>query len=164
MIEIIEGNEGDIPAIVQMAEKTWRATYVKILTPEEMDYMLTTIYGREALKKVMQNGSQKFLLLKDGNGSQGFVAFGPRKEDPGIFKVHKLYVLPSNQGKGYGTLLIEEVKSRMRLMGVATLDLNVNRHNPAKEFYGKLGFEIIGEEDVPIGPFFMNDYVMRLKI
>lgn len=164
MVFIIEGNEEHIPAIVQMAEKTWRATYSEILSADQMDYMLKTIYGKEVLAKVIQNGSQKFLLLKDGNGLQGFVSFGARPEDPDIFKIHKLYVLPANQGKGYGTILIEEVKKRLRLNGITTLDLNVNRYNPAKEFYGKLGFEIVREEDVPIGPYWMNDYVMRLRI
>jgi ribosomal protein S18 acetylase RimI-like enzyme len=164
MVYIIEGNEEHIPAIVQMAEKTWRATYSTILSTDQLDYMLKTIYGQEELTKVIQNGSQKFLLLKDSNGFQGFVSFGPRSENPDIFKIHKLYVLPANQGKGYGTILIEEVKKRLRPSGVTTLDLNVNRYNPAKEFYGKLGFEIVREEDVPIGPYWMNDYVMRLRI
>jgi ribosomal protein S18 acetylase RimI-like enzyme len=40
--------------------------------------------------------------------------------------------------------------------------LNVNRYNPAKDFYEKLGFKIILEEDIPIGQYWMNDYVMRL--
>ena len=44
------------------------------------------------------------------------------------------------------------------------LDLNVNRHNQAQEFYKKLGFKIIREEDVPVGQYFMNDYVMRLNL
>jgi ribosomal protein S18 acetylase RimI-like enzyme len=42
--------------------------------------------------------------------------------------------------------------------------LNVNRNNEAKEFYKKLGFKIIREEDIPIGQYWMNDYVMRLTI
>jgi diamine N-acetyltransferase len=44
---------------------------------------------------------------------------------------------------------------------VSILDLNVNRHNPAKSFYEKIGFTVLREEDVPIGPYWMNDYVMR---
>jgi hypothetical protein len=37
----------------------------------------------------------------------------------------------------------------------------VNRYNNAKSFYEKMGFAIVREEDIPIGPYWMNDYVMR---
>ena len=164
MIEVFEGNEGHIPSIVEIAEKTWRATYTAILSPEQLDYMLAAIYGTAALTNVMRNGSQQFLLLKNDHGIQGFISFGARPEDPQVVKIHKLYVLPENHGKGYGTILIEEVKKRMRVKGIAMLDLNVNRYNPAQHFYRKLGFSVLREEDVPIGQFWMNDYVMRLEI
>ena len=164
MIEIIKGNEGDIPSIVKIAEKTWHATYSEILSAEQLNYMLQTIYGTIPLTTVIREGSQKFLLLKDSHGLHGFISFGVRPENPQIWKVHKLYVLPENQGKGYGTVLIEEVKKLMREEGVKTLDLNVNRYNPAQHFYRKIGFAVIREEDVPIGRFWMNDFVMRLEI
>jgi ribosomal protein S18 acetylase RimI-like enzyme len=164
MIAVFEGNEGHIQTIVEIAEKTWRATYTAILSTEQLDYMLAAIYGTTALTNVMRNGAQQFLLLKDDQGIQGFISFGARPEDPQVVKIHKLYVLPENHGKGYGTILIEEVKKRMRAKGITTLDLNVNRYNPAQHFYRKLGFSVLREEDVPIGQFWMNDYVMRLEI
>jgi ribosomal protein S18 acetylase RimI-like enzyme len=43
--------------------------------------------------------------------------------------------------------------------------VNVNRHNKALHFYEKYGFKIIREEDIDIGEgYFMNDYVMELKL
>ncbi len=70
---------------------------------------------------------------------------------------------PENQGNGYGRLLIEEVKRRLIIENIRILDLNVNRFNKAKEFYEKMGFSVLREEDVPIGPYWMNDFVMRLQ-
>ena len=164
MMNIIEGNELHIPSIVEIAEKTWRVTYASILHPDQMDYMLKSIYGEQELKKVMRDGSQKFLLLKDSVGFQGFASYGARPEDPTIFKLHKLYILPQNQGKGYGKILLDEIKNHLVRQGINTLELNVNRYNPAKEFYKKLGVIIVREEDVPIGEYWMNDYVMRCVI
>ena len=164
MVQIITTTASDLPVIVQIAENTWPHAYQRILSKEQLRYMLDTLYSAPALLEVMKDGSQKFLLLKDENGYQGFASFGPRKENAAIFKLHKLYVLPACQGKGYGKLLIDEVKKLVREIGIKTLDLNVNRNNPAKDFYLKLGFEIIREEDIPIGPYWMNDYVMRLEI
>lgn len=54
--------------------------------------------------------------------------------------------------------VIETIKSR----GATSLQLNVNRQNPAQHFYKKLGFLVIKEEDIDIGSgFFMNDFVME---
>jgi hypothetical protein len=48
--------------------------------------------------------------------------------------------------------------------GKHTLDLNVNRYNKAKSFYEKMGFAVAYEEDIPIGKYWMNDFVMRKEI
>jgi len=41
----------------------------------------------------------------------------------------------------------------------------VNRQNNAKNFYEKLGFVVIKEEDIDIGNgYFMNDYVMEMML
>src|SRR5690606_16336025 len=112
----------------------------------------------------MHTRSQEFLVLKNNGTEQGFVSYAVNAKKPDICKIHKLYVLPDNQGKGFGRILIEEVKKRGQALGATTLELNVNRYNPARYFYEKAGFQIIREEDIPIGPYWMNDYVMRLKI
>jgi diamine N-acetyltransferase len=164
MAEIIEGNTTHIPVIIEIAETTWAATYSTILEPERMRYLLDTIYAADTLRRVMRDGSQKFLLLKENSGYAGFASYGKREDEPGIFKLHKIYVLPHNQGKGYGKLLIDSVKQRLVSPDVIALDLNVNRDNPAQHFYKKLGFKIIRKEDVPVGQYFMTDYVMRLEL
>jgi len=164
MVKIIAADNTHIPVIVEIAETTWNATYTTLLTPEAMRYMLDTIYSEGELQRIMSNGSQKFLMIKDSDGYQGFASFGVRKEDPSVYKLHKIYVLPNNQGKGFGKLLIEEVKRQVLMNGGRILDLNVNRQNPAQEFYKKLGFSIIRQEDVPIGQYYMMDYVMRLNL
>lgn len=46
-------------------------------------------------------------------------------------------------------------------LGAENLDLNVNRYNKARFFYEKVGFVIIKEEDIPMGEYWMNDFVMR---
>jgi ribosomal protein S18 acetylase RimI-like enzyme len=151
MAEIIEGNATHIPVIIEIAETTWAATYRDILAPETMRYMLDTIYAADTLLRVMRDGSQRFILIKEKNGYPGFASYGSRHDETGVFKLHKIYVLPNNQGKGYGKLLIDSVKQQLVSQNATALDLNVNRYNPAQDFYKKLGFKIIREEDVPIG-------------
>jgi ribosomal protein S18 acetylase RimI-like enzyme len=152
----------EIPIIQNLAEKTWWPTYQSLLSEEQLTYMLDTIYSIKTLTEVIQNNSQTFIILRDVHGPQGFASYGPRPENPGVFKLHKLYVMPNNHGNGYGTKLVEEVKDRVKTNGISVLDLNVKRDNPAKGFYEKLGFRIIGEEDIHFGPYLLQDFVMRL--
>lgn len=154
----------DVPIIQSLAEKTWWPTYTPIVPAEQIRYMLDEIYSSEALEEVMENGSQTFLIIKDEHGEQGFASFGMRKEDKQIFKLHKIYILPENHGKGYGKMLLTEIYKHVLQLGGSILDLNVKRDNPAKAFYERLGFQVIREEDVPIGPYWMKDFVMRVVL
>ncbi|HYG20991.1 MAG TPA: GNAT family N-acetyltransferase [Ohtaekwangia sp.] len=154
---------GDVAHIRQIAEQTWWPTYTPIVEKEQIRYMLDVIYDPTVLNKAMAEGSQTFLMLEDDDGPQGFASYSPRPEDPRVVKLHKLYVLPANHGKGYGKTLIEEIRQRIH-QTADYLDLNVNRQNPAISFYKKSGFTIIKEEDVAIGAYWMTDYVMRLDL
>ena len=60
--------------------------------------------------------------------------------------------------------MINEVINNTIEAGKHTLDLNVNRYNKAKSFYEKMGFNVAYEEDIPIGKYWMNDYVMRIEL
>ena len=55
---------------------------------------------------------------------------------------------------------MDAVINNIKASGGQVLELNVNRYNKALVFYEKMGFRTIREEDVPIGPYWMNDYVM----
>ena len=160
MIAIREATSEDAATIRQMAEETWWATYSSILEPEQIEFMLNAIYEVGKLKKLIEHNGQTFILLLEEGAPVAFAAYSPREENPEIYKLHKLYCLPQTQGKGYGKLLIDEVADRVKKAGKHILELNVNRHNKAKQFYERQGFSIAYEEDIPIGPYWMNDYVM----
>ena len=162
-VSILAATHKDIPVINDIAEKTWWPTYSPILSQEQIRYMLDTLYNAQALATSMQEGKQTYLVIYDNQVAVGFASYGPRKEDPSIVKLYKIYVLPQTHGKGYGKKLIHEITSRLLNEGIHVLELNVNRYNKAKTFYENLGFKVIREEDIPIGPYWMNDYVMQIR-
>ncbi len=164
MYSIRQATTDDLEAIRQVAEETWWATYSPILGKEQISFMLDEIYSVEKMASQLKNGTQIYLLLIEKDKPVAFAAYSPREEDPEIYKLHKLYCLPETQGKGYGKILVNEVAKKTIEAGKHTLDLNVNRYNKAKTFYEKMGFEIAYEEDVPIGIYWMNDYVMRKEL
>jgi GNAT superfamily N-acetyltransferase len=91
----------------------------------------------------------------------GFAAFSETNTLEQVFKLHKLYLLPSEQGKGTGKLLIEEVSTQSKNLGGLILELNVNRGNKAVNFYKKQGFDVQQTLDIPYHTYVLNDYIMR---
>ena len=164
MYSIKTATINDLETIRQIAETTWWATYSPILEKEQIAFMLDELYSVEKISSQLKNNTQTYLLLTEGDRSVAFAAYSPREEDPDIYKLHKIYCLPETQGKGYGKVLISEVEKKTTEAGKRILDLNVNRHNKAKNFYEKMGFAVASEEDLPIGPYWMNDYVMRKEL
>jgi ribosomal protein S18 acetylase RimI-like enzyme len=154
----------DVETIRKLAEKTWWPTYSPLMEKEKIHYMLGEIYSVEKITSQLTNNTQTYLLLIEDAKPVAFAGYSPRDEDPEIYKLHKLYCLPETQGKGYGKALIDEVIVKTLEAGIHTLDLNVYRHNKAKNFYEKMGFKVAYEEDIPIGDYWLNDYVMRKEL
>lgn len=162
-IEIRKATTADIPVIKLLAEATWEPTYCSILSKEQIDYMFDVIYTEEALQKQMQEG-QVFMLLHEDNRAVGFASYSLKDDAASIYKLNKIYILPACQGKGYGKLLLSAVENAVREKGAQKLDLNVNRYNKAKDFYERCGYHIHQQEDIAIGQYWMNDYVMRKNL
>lgn len=155
-----------IATIRNLALRAWKVAYKDILTPGQMDYMLEQIYSPASLQNQLTNLGHQFVILYNENIPAGFASYSRKAGgSPTVQRLHKIYLDPAQQGKGLGHELINFVIAAAKASGATDLELNVNRHNPAQDFYKKLGFIIIREEDVDIGNgYFMNDFVMNLKL
>ncbi|WP_114782465.1 GNAT family N-acetyltransferase [Botryobacter ruber] len=160
---IRQATPADVPLLHQLAARIWEPTYCRILSKEQIDYMFEKIYEEEALLQQLEEG-QVFLLLYAADQPIGFAAFSLKATTTATYKLNKLYLLPEAQGKGTGRKLLEAAEEAVRARGAKVLELNVNRHNPAKLFYETCGYTIAREEDIPIGPFWMNDFVMQKRL
>jgi ribosomal protein S18 acetylase RimI-like enzyme len=159
---IRKANPADAALIRDLAWQIWPPTYSSILTLEQIDYMLNLLYSEKILKEQMEQGVE-FMVVEGQGNAVGFASYG--LTGAGIYKLHKIYVLPAMQGKGTGRFIIDEVIKNIKAKGATTLQLNVNRENNAKSFYERLGFSVVKEEDIDIGNgYFMNDYVMEIKV
>lgn len=152
----------DIPLIRELTFQVWPQTYLPIQTPEQVNYMLEMMYSVPSLEKQMEDGC-RFIIAYDDKEPVGFASY----QDLGnnVYKLHKLYVLTSQQGKGTGRFIIDYIYNEIKPKGAKALQLQVNRFNKAKDFYNKLGFIVTGEQKSDIGNgFFMDDYIMEKKI
>ncbi len=154
----------DINTIGFLAQQIWPGAYGAILSPDQLRYMLALLYSPAALRQQMQDDKHNFLIVEEEEEPVGFASWS-LVAGPGVYKLHKLYVLPGRQGKGLGKVMLNFIFEDIGALGARVLILNVNRHNNARQFYEKIGFSVIGEEDIDIGNnYFMNDYVMELPL
>ena len=105
----------------------------------------------------------QFIFVYEDHEPVGFACYQEIK--PKAWKLHKIYILISQQGKGTGTFVIDHVIGEISRQSATSLELQVNRNNPAKGFYEKLGFTESEQIKLDIGNgFFMDDYVMKKKL
>lgn len=159
MVVIRKAELTDIPVIQRIAFKTWPKTFGEILSKPQLTYMLDLMYSENSLTEQINERGHEFVI----SGTDGFASFQLNYEDSPVTKVHKIYILPTAQGKGVGKALFSHILAMAKACSNDRLRLNVNKYNLAAiAFYEKLGFAEVSREDIPIGSgFWMEDVVME---
>ena len=157
----------DTPESLQIvrdiAHEVWPKTFAPILPPEQIPYMMNMMYAPEVMERELGEGYHFAALLVDGVPS-GYISWSPYHGDTA--KLHKVYLLTSCHGKGFGRMLLDYASDVCRAAGFKQLRLNVNKHNErAISVYLKNGFETVESVKNDIGSgFYMDDYVMEKRI
>jgi GNAT superfamily N-acetyltransferase len=160
--------KNELHLIRKIAFETWPNAYKNILSDDQLAYMLNLFYDLDVLASQQTQLNHHFILAFDESGNElGFASYSKEIDDLTTkYLLHKLYILPNQQGKKTGTMLLNFVLKEIKKTDeIAIIKLNVNRHNNALKFYLKHGFSITHEEDNDIGAgYFMNDYVMQKEL
>jgi ribosomal protein S18 acetylase RimI-like enzyme len=156
----------DIPSVALLLQNVFRPTYGKILSEEQIVWMLENNFSQNALLNQYQQENFRFILLLVQQDLAGFAVIEFDCDGrAGVCKLHKLYLSLPFQGRSLGKALIEKAMDTARSKRQHSFLLNVNRSNKAKDFYKKLGFQIIEKVDIPLANgYFMNDYIMTVQL
>jgi GNAT superfamily N-acetyltransferase len=163
--QIVRAKEEHLPAISELAGIIWRACYPGIITHAQIDYMLARMYSLDVLcDEIHSQGICYDRLLLDGELA-GFASYGPTSE-PGVMKLHKLYLLLEMQGRGLGSRLLQHVEREVRAGAGRRLILSVNKRNArAIAAYQRNGFVTADSVVTDIGGgFVMDDYIMAKEL
>jgi len=164
-IRIAAATEADLSAVAELAGVVWREHYPGIITHGQIDYMLEHGYSHEVLMNFVAEAGAGLLLAYAGDRLIGFGAYR-RVASADELKVEKLYVHQEAQGQGVGSRLIARIEEAALAQSLASLILNVNKHNvQAIRAYEKNGFVIRESVVVDIGAgYVMDDYVMAKRL
>ena len=164
-VEILSAGAENLAAIRDLASRIWREYYPAIISDAQIDYMLAQMYSHDTLRaEITEQGICYDRMLVNGR-FVGFASYGPAAE-PGVMKLHKLYLLPELHGRGLGSLLLRHCEREARKRGARRLILTVNKRNTrAITAYQRNGFRIAELVVTDIGSgFVMDDFVMVLDL
>jgi ribosomal protein S18 acetylase RimI-like enzyme len=160
VIHEVQKNE-EIATVARLADRIWREHYTPIIGSDQVNYMLEHFQSSRAITKQIKSG-YRYFLLETGNSPAGYFSVKHREES--LF-LSKIYLVNQLRGKGFGAMMMAQVKKLARESGLQRIELTVNRYNhSAIRFYRAEGFEIIDTlvQDIGNG-YVMDDYRMCLQ-
>jgi GNAT superfamily N-acetyltransferase len=161
MITYKKATENDIPLLQDLAMKSWNSAYAKILSKEQIDYMLEEMYSEIEISNHLKNPNYDYYLILYNNVPAGFIGFEFHYEKE-TTKLHRIYLLEEFKGKGLGKKGLDFLKEKVSETSDQRIILNVNKDNLAKKMYESQGFKIYHEEIFDIGNgFVMDDYLLE---
>ena len=151
-----------LQTIRDLADVIWPETFEKILSPEQIKYMMKMMYAPEVQAAELADGVH-FEVINIDNTPAGYLVYSAYKEEPHTAKLHKLYLQSTFHGQGIGQQMLDHAQNQCRKLGFQYILLTVNKHNDrAIKAYCRNGFIKVNEACVPIGGgFFMDDYIMK---
>lgn len=161
-VEILPASGDHVAAIAELAGVIWRACFPGMISGEQIDYMLARMYRLERLQEEIVCEGIRYNRLFVGGEFVGFASYGPTAR-AGEFKLHKIYLHPRLQGRGFGGELLRHCEDEIRRRDGRRVTLNVNRNNTrAIAVYRRHGYVIAESTVTDIGGgFVMDDYVME---
>jgi len=161
LIELRLLQKEELKVVKALAYVIWPRVYDYMISQEQINYMLLTMYDLDKLEHQWSDGVN-FVLLEIDQIPQGFVAF---EEKANSVFLHKLYLRPEMQGQGFGKKMLQVAIDFAVDSKKPSLELTVNRNNKSLNFYLSQGFQIKEEKDFDIGGgYFMNDYILSLAV
>ncbi len=158
----------DIPIIQELAHKIWHQYYPRIISVEQVNYMLQLMYSSPTLSKELMS-EVIYELVTDSQGDKkepiGFFSYQHEKDQHRV-KLHKLYLLPEFHGQGIGQSMLSHVKAESEKNKAHRIYLTVNKDNQqAIKAYKKFGFVITESIVNDIGGgHVMDDFVMTCNL
>jgi len=149
-ISIRPATLADIPAIRDVAARTWRATYDGLIAAPDIDLFLDRAYSEANVAWTLDRLGDGYLVATADETVVGYAMAGPDRD--GAAQLWAIFVLPEYQGQGIGHALWQRAAAHLRAAGFGEFSLWVVAGNlPARRFYERYGAEPVAERVDQLG-------------
>lgn len=161
-VSLVPFQNRDAEILRNFAEPIWRESYRGMISSAQIRYMLDKGYAPKIIRSEIKDRGIDYRWIETADGERsGYLACESARDSASAF-LHKFYLIPSLHGAGLAPIAMNGLKTLLLETGIRQISLRVNRTNQrAIRFYRKNGFEVTGEDCLPIGEgFVMDDYLM----
>lgn len=161
----------DAPALSRLAAETFRDTFERDNTPENMARFLAETYSpeRQAAEIADPAGVVLLAVTAGASGGEELVGYAhviarhvpPAVDGPAAIEIQRFYVARAWHGRGIAQTLMDAALDTARARGARTVWLAVWERNPrAVTFYRKYGFARVGEQTFMLGDDAQTDWIL----
>lgn len=152
----------DAAALAEIAERTFRDTFAKDNTPEDMETYVASAYGEALQRRELEDPDHLALLgIGDDGHVIAYTQMRRAQTEHGEVEIARFYVERGHHGQGLAQQLMNAAMDAAREMGATTVWLGVwERNARAIAFYGKCGFHDAGSKPFLVGSDLQTDRIM----
>jgi diamine N-acetyltransferase len=157
----------DLEQLREISREIWYSHYSSILSQEQIEYMLTKMYGTGVIENEICHQDIFYDQVLHNSELVGYLSYGSEIMDNlNCLKLHKCYLLTSLHGFGYGQKMLFYVYQKAKEMKFKQIVLNVNKRNEKGiKAYTRFGFRIIDSQIKDFGSgFILDDYIMGYEL
>jgi len=134
--------EEDLQAVHALLAETWHETYDSIISQATVASIVDSLFSMGSLREKLKRSYSEFVVSDSGDGTLSGMAFASQTDDV-VAVLSDLYVRPTEQVQGLGTMLLAEVE--MAFPGVQLMRLDVvERQLDAVSFFKRKGYVAVG--------------------
>lgn len=160
----------DAEILSELGAKTFRDTFAKDNTPENMDAHLKASFSPDIQLRELSEADVIFLIVESEGKPIGYAQLVMNSKDQSIkrsrpLEIRRIYASQEYLGKGVGKELMMAAIEEARQRGCDCVWLGVwEKNQRAIDFYKKWGFRVVGTHTFVLGADQQNDFVMELEL
>lgn len=166
-VEIRRATVADAATLSALCARTFTETFGHLYPAQDLTGFIAEAYAVERQRTILAHPDYAVWLLEDDGVAVGHAAAGPcglphPAVEPGDGELKRLYVLRDYQSGGHGGRMLDTALAWLLRQGPRTLWVGVWSENlGAQRFYGRHGFERVGDYLFPVGKTVDLEYILR---
>jgi ribosomal protein S18 acetylase RimI-like enzyme len=137
--------DGDLPFVAELYASTRREEVAQTGWPAEMqEAFLRQQHEAQHSHYSIHHADAEWLIVERGGEPIGRLYL---RDDPEVFHIVDISLMPDSRGQGIGGAIMQDVLAQAREAGKA-LTIYVEKNNPARSLYVRLGFEVVKDAGV----------------
>jgi GNAT superfamily N-acetyltransferase len=157
----------DAVALAAIGAGTFRETFGHLYPPADLRRFLAQAYSLERTRADLADPAKASWIVEANGETVGYALAGPcglphAEVTPDCGELKRIYLLKAWQNGGLGARLFAETIAWLQAAGPRAVWIGVwSENHGAQRFYGRHGFEKVGEYGFEVGDTVDREYILK---